>query len=403
MEQLAEARPGAMRSPGAMAVAVMVLAGTANFLGFNLPRPVLPAIQAALAHGPGDQVLVKLIMTALVAGLILGAPVASIALDRISYRIVLLGSALLFVAAGTAGYVLDDLRLLVASRFVTGAAGAVLNITAITMAGALFDPVSRGRWVGAVSAAGSLSSIIASPLAGLAGSVSWHLPFLLHLVILPIALCAPFLAGDLRTRTAGEEAGTVTRFPRYILLLSMVVGLLLTLPGIYFAFRMRDVGIVSAAAIGSLFLANTVPETIAGAAYGFIRRRIGAYGIFAMAFALAAAGMALVATMPAGAGLILGLALYGPGNALMNANTMNIAAGYGAQRSKVVALVQACYCVASVAGVVLLEAAFGRGGAAAQPLLAMAGLAVLGAAYYGGRQLRLLARGKPGLLAASSP
>lgn len=375
--------------------ALIALAGAPNFLGYLLPRPVLPAIQAALATGPGDEVRVKLVMTAFAAGLIFGSPAAGLALERTGYRTVLVSAVLLFMVAGAAGVVVSNLDLLIATRFVTGIAAAALNIAAVTMAGDLFGGVRRARWVGMIAAAGSLSTILSSPIAGWVGTISWRLPFLLHLLALPILVLALLIGPIDRPRAARAGAGPGQPFPRAILALSLIVGVLLTLPSIYVAFRMRDVGLASPATIGLFFLACNIPEAIAGALFGNIRRALSTRSVFVAGFAAMAAGLATVALSGAAAGILAGLALYGLGNSLANANTMTLATSVETRRSRVVGLVLGSYCVASIAGVALLEAVFHHGRADA-PLLALAALAGAAALFHG------LATYRPGRRPASA-
>ena len=366
-----------------MIPAAISLSGAPMFLGYVLPRPILPAIQTALAAGPEDHYLVKLIMIAFVGGLIVGSPAAGFLLERTSYRRLLGGAGLLFVAAGCSGYLISDLRLLVASRFVAGAAAAALNITAVTMAGDLYDANHRARWIGMITATGSLFAILSSPVAGFAGSVAWRLPFLLHMLALPIVLLALGMrpVAPHRSERATAASAARTRFPRAMLILALVVGIMVTLPSMYMAFRMRDIGILSPAVIGVMFLAASVPETIISALYGAVRSRLGARLVFLIGFGLAGGGLAILASIGTRFGLIGGMLVYGLGNGLLAANMMNLAASVDAHRSRIVGVVLSAYCTASVVGVLVLESLF-RGSPASAPLLVMAAGCVLAAVYY---------------------
>jgi predicted MFS family arabinose efflux permease len=360
----------------------IAFSGTANFLGYLLPRPVLPAIQDALAIGPQDYVLVKLIMTAFIVGLIVGSPIAGFLLERISYRKVLIAAGLLFIAAGCSGYFISDLRVFVLSRFFTGAAAAALNITGVTMAGDLFEPERRAKWIGFIAAAGSLSAVVSQPLAGFAGNISWRVPFLLHLLALPIVVFALMMGRvDKPSRSIEGTLLPPAPFPKLLLVLGLVIGVFMTLPSIYIAFRIRDIGIVTPATIGLFFLALNVPEAIVAAFFGPVRKRIGARLVFVLGFGLGAVGLALLALVDAPIALLAGMALFGPGNSFLNANMMNVAAGVHAHRSRVVGIVLGAYCVGSVVGVLFLEAVF-RGAKADGPLLAMAAAGAVAALYY---------------------
>src|SRR5262249_22841064 len=161
-----------------------------NFLGYVIPRPILPAIQEALAATGEQTVLVKFILPTYVMGLVLAGPIAGYVLEQGRYKIVLILSAIAFVLLGSSGYFLSNLDLLVGSRFLTGIAAGILNVTAITMAGDLFDAKQRARIIGMIAAGGSLAAVVSSPISGAVGNANWHVAFLLHGLALPIAICA---------------------------------------------------------------------------------------------------------------------------------------------------------------------------------------------------------------------
>jgi predicted MFS family arabinose efflux permease len=366
-----------------MVPVIISLSGTANYFGYVLPRPILPALQSALASGPQDHVLVKFIMTGFIVGVIFGSSLAGFFLERFTYRIVLVCAGLIFVATGCSGYLISDLRVFIASRIISGAAAGALNITAITMAGDLYRDELRARWIGVIAAAASFSLVVSSPLAGLVGNANWRMPFLLNLLELPIVVLAMFMGRIDLPRTADAAVPLLQskpRFPKALLLVGAVVGVFMTLPSIYLAFRMHDIGVISAGLIGSFFLALNIPETITAAFYGAIRRRISASAIFFLGFSLVTVGLTLVAFFDTRASLLGGMFIFGPGIGLLNANMTNVAAGISIHRSRVVGLVLSAYCVGSVIGLLLLEYVF-RNSNADRPLFSLAAFAAASALY----------------------
>jgi predicted MFS family arabinose efflux permease len=363
---------------------VISLSGTATYFGYLLPRPILPALQSALATGPHDHVLVKLIMTGFMVGVILGSWLAGFVLERVTYRTALICAGITFIAAGCSGYLISDLHLLIVSRLVTGAAAAALNITGVTMAGDLYRAEHRARWIGLISAGASFSLIVSSPLAGLVGNISWRMPFLLNLLELPIvalAMCMGRIERPRSTEAAVQLLHAKPHFPKALLPVAALVGIFMTLPSIYLAFRMHDIGVTSAGLIGIFFLALNVPETIMAAFYGAIRGRAAANSIFLLGFSLVTIGLTLVTFFDTRGSLLGGMLLFGPGIGLLTANVTNIAAGNSIHRSRVVGVVLSTYCVGSIVGLLVLEFVF-RNRNANGPLLSLAGLAAASAFYF---------------------
>src|ERR1700709_647843 len=89
--------------------AIMLLGGLMVALALGAINSVLPQIQAELAHGPKDSVLIKQLLGIGGVSMVIGAPMAGLLVDRIGARRVVIAAGLLYALAGTAGLYLSGL------------------------------------------------------------------------------------------------------------------------------------------------------------------------------------------------------------------------------------------------------------------------------------------------------
>jgi predicted MFS family arabinose efflux permease len=330
-------------------------------------------MDAVLAVGATDHLLIKLVFAIVGAGMVFGVPLAGFLIKRFGYRPVMTGASLLFASAGCAPFVLSNLHLIVANRFLVGAASGAIQISAVTLAGDFFQAERRAKLLGYMVAVGSLAGVIGTPLSGLLGSVTWRAPFLLHAIALPMAAMA-FLSlaklGPQRTKqltNAGHVEDEEEHFSRWtVAILAFVIGLVGILPAIYFVFRLREIGIASPSVIGFSLLAISIPEILTSLCYGELRKRLSADAIFVGGFAFAACGISTVACVHAYYFIVFGMMLYGPSLSLLGSNLYNVAASDSSNRGGSVGLVSTTLMAlysSTVLGVVSVEAIFQRLGA----------------------------------------
>lgn len=112
------------------AIARLALALAAPALVALIPMAVasaLPAMARDLAPGRDGAFFAQMIMTMPAIMLIVGAPAASIACERIGIRITFAAAAALFTLAGSAGMLLNGFTALAATRLLLGLSGGALD------------------------------------------------------------------------------------------------------------------------------------------------------------------------------------------------------------------------------------------------------------------------------------
>ena len=281
----------------------------------------LPRIEAALAHGPEDKFLIKMLVGVVGTAMVIGAPLTGFLADRYGLRRVLFLNYLLFTVAGSAGLYLDNLRALVVARFLIGMGAAGAATASIILINRLLPPEGRAPWMGAYIASAFIASLAMHPLVGLLAEVSWHYMFALCLAGVPfvlIALTAPdaepirIEGGAVRT-TEEQRESLLAWFPFRFAFLGLILGCIVYLPLIYTPFLLRDMG-VGPAKTSIVLLGDALTGTVAALLFGRSRRSLSSNGTFVCIFATAGIGALVTALAPNYMMVTLGLAIIGFGN-----------------------------------------------------------------------------------------
>lgn len=111
----------------------MLSGGLMTSLALGAIASVLPQIEAALAHGPADSLLIKQLLGVVGLSMVIGAPLAGFLADRVSLRHIVVPACLLYSAAGTAGLYLSNLPALIASRLLLGICAAAIATTSMVL------------------------------------------------------------------------------------------------------------------------------------------------------------------------------------------------------------------------------------------------------------------------------
>jgi len=390
MNPAAEVQPARL---GAGAKAVMVCGGAVVTLALTALSSVLPQIEAALAHGPADKLLVKMLVSIIGLSMLIGAPLGGYLIDRIGMKRVLLVASLVYGVAGTAGFYLNSLPPLIASRLVMGSAGAAIATCSMTLINTRLAGNERARWMGMHVSVYMATGILVFPAAGYLGEFGWRWPFALYAIgFLLAAVVAlgihPAMHAPRARAVPVASAGAVGWFPIRFGVLAFIIGCMTYSTIIYAPFVIRDAGVTSPTQISLVMMGGTIGAAGLASTYSLVQRHLAMLPLFACSFALLALGSALTALAPHILGIAIGLTVYSFGLAWLVPNLMTSAAQRIdlAYQGRAVGLLKACQYIASPAAALLLEPVsqrFGPSGA----ILALTALATGTLALIGYRTL----------------
>ncbi|MDX8147664.1 MFS transporter [Lentzea sp. BCCO 10_0061] len=245
-------------APTRTARAVVLASATLTIMAAAIIAPSLPAMGEVY----GDGVLVRLALTITSLAIAVSAPLAGLVADRTGRQPLLTASLVLYAVAGTAGYFVTSLPVLLGTRTLLGlAVGGVMTAVSALITD-WFEGPERGRFLGYQQAAASLGGVVFLPLAGLLAGVDWRLPFWLYSVAALIALAAA--AGLTNERPAPPQTAGGQAFPRQaigIYLLALVATLVFYMAPTQLPFLLRDLN-ASPAVIGFVIAGSTLTSVV---------------------------------------------------------------------------------------------------------------------------------------------
>nr|WP_267902759.1 MFS transporter [Halovenus carboxidivorans] len=154
-------------------------------LGTALLSPVLDSLIEPFGTTAAD---IGLMMSFFTAPPILVIPLAGMLADRYGRKPVIVGSLLLFGAAGTAIALTTNFRVALALRLLQGAAFGGLTPVIITSIGDLYAGTREATAQGLRFTGSGLAQTVFPLFAGLIVTVAWQLPFLIYAMAFPVAL-----------------------------------------------------------------------------------------------------------------------------------------------------------------------------------------------------------------------
>jgi MFS family permease len=287
--------------------------------------PALPRMAEAFSAAPNAELLSKLVLTAPAVAIALCAPFAGVLVDRVGRVRILRASLVLYGLAGTAGYALDDLYAILASRAALGVAvaGTMTSVTALV--GDYYSGEVRTRYAGLQSLVMSLGAVVCVAAGGLLADVDWRLPFLVYLtgwaVLVPVLL---YVAEPRRAEAAAvaHGHGVLPRGPIAAAygITFFAVAMFYMIP-VQMPFLLRAIGVESGAAAGAVVAAASLTAAAGSAWFARLRRSSGVLGVYAWAFGLMATGYALAGLAGTFGGALAGAAVAGVGVGLFFPNS----------------------------------------------------------------------------------
>lgn len=294
--------------------------------------PILPKLSEHFAAIPNADAVVRLALSGLSFAMIAGALLGGVAGDRFGQRRVLLWCLFAYAIAGSAGFFLDNLYLIIGSRLVLGVANAAAGI----MIGALFTtrigPQTREKWLGFIMVAGTLGAILLFGVVGVVAKLDWRYVFLLHAVAVPIALLvmATLPASDTPVKVARQatpaKSGTPGSLPIGITLIGIACGAASVGYMAFLPFHLKDVGAGEPEKVAGALMVSGLAGAAVSFCYGWIRKKLSIVQVFMLGFVVVAVGLFVVGMMTSYVPILAGLATVGGGVGLIGPNLFSASA-----------------------------------------------------------------------------
>jgi predicted MFS family arabinose efflux permease len=325
----------------------VVLGGILPGIAAGTISVMLPRISDAFGNGSND-LQIKMVATAAGLGMTFGAPIGGYLSDRFGRFSVLLVSTLIFGAAGSLAFFATELRHLIGARFIVGMCSGTLSVCYLALIGDAFSGQPQSRWLGYNGAAATFFLMLLNPAVGALTDIGWRYGFLVYGLAFPTLLLV--VAGVSRSPVTPRQSALETQddkfhIPWTAMVLAVVAGTIATGTLLYWPFRLREIGVISARDLGLYVLPNILLVGIAAFLFGFVRRFFSIPQVFMLCGLLSAIGLAIIALSPHPASTMVGLGVEGIAVGLITPNlTMfTIALSTQARRARALGAMKSVY------------------------------------------------------------
>ncbi|MGO2147826.1 MFS transporter [Halomonas sp. AOP7-E1-9] len=302
-----------------------MFASTMTVMSGAIIAPALPGISRHFSDHP--QVLIQLILTLPALMITLFSPLMGYLADRFGRKPLLLMMLSIYGLAGGAGFLIDSVNLLLASRALMGIAVAGILSISTTLVGDYFDGPERVRFLGLQSSCMALGGVVFINLGGLLSDWSWRGPFLLYLTgvfLLPYAwtmLKAPKLQSNAQTGSVNAPVKVDYMRTGIAYLAGMLSMMMFYMFPAQLPFLLSEQGEVSGLAIGIALSTAAFTASIVSFCYGYYKPFLSVMTIYIAGFVLAALGFMVVGLTQSYAMAIVGAAISGLGLGAFMPNT----------------------------------------------------------------------------------
>lgn len=168
----------------------LLLTATLTIMAGATIAPSLPEMQEHFRAVPHAELLVRLVLTLPALMIALASPLMGSLSDRWGRKPLLLLGMALYIVAGAAGAVIENIWLLLLSRALLGVGVAGILTANTALMADLFDGPARGRILGMQGVFTNVGGALFLLAGGLLAQRNWHAPFLIYLLpvlLLPLA------------------------------------------------------------------------------------------------------------------------------------------------------------------------------------------------------------------------
>ncbi|MGO2990018.1 MAG: MFS transporter [Halomonadaceae bacterium] len=304
---------------------MLLFASTMTVMSGAIIAPALPGISRHFSEHP--QVLIQLILTLPALMITLFSPLMGYLADRFGRKPLLLLMLSIYGLAGGAGFLIDSVELLLASRALMGVAVAGILSISTTLVGDYLEGSERIRFLGLQSSCMALGGVVFINLGGLLSDWSWRGPFLLYLtgvLLLPYAwamLREPHSQAGASAIHAEEPVKVDFGRTALAYFTGMLAMMLFYMFPAQLPFLLSEQGEISGLAIGVALSTAALTASVVSFCYGYYKPFLSVITIYVAGFVLAAAGFLVVGLTHSYAMAIAGAAVSGLGLGAFMPNT----------------------------------------------------------------------------------
>ncbi len=298
---------------------VLLASATLTVMTGSIIAPILNLLRDELGVDPAS---VGLIITTHALFMALFSPLIGNLIDRVGARKLFVSGLVLYGLAGGSGLFITSYWVLIVSRAILGIAVAAIATTIVVTILNLYKGVERNKVMGWRGSANSFGGIIWPLIGGFLGGFSWHLPFAVYFLGIPLGFFALITMPETR-KEKNQNTGSVLKVFRIKPVLFVIYGLLfLTMTLLYtivvFLPQLLETMGISSPFYISLFLAvAALSAGLTSLMYGKIKSRLSYKMIVLIALSLWTVGFTAISQASSSVIIAASVALFGVGQGMV--------------------------------------------------------------------------------------
>lgn len=297
----------------------LLLTATLTIMAGATIAPSLPEMGAHFRNVPQAELLVRLVLTLPALMIALASPLMGSLSDRWGRKPLLVLGMALYVLAGAAGAVIENIWLLLLSRALLGVGVAGILTANTALMADLFDGPARGRILGMQGVFTNVGGALFLVAGGLLAQQNWHAPFLIYLLpllLLPLVWTQiPNVRPQNTPRLQAEATPAALPWGKLwpIYAAGFLTFLLFYQVPTQVPFYLTERFGASSSVSGSIVALTNVAGVVAGLLFVRLGQRFAAPQLSAYAMLAIGAGLVLIGLASGYAGVVAGVFLLGLG------------------------------------------------------------------------------------------
>jgi MFS family permease len=304
----------------------ILVGSTLSVLQGAIVAPALPKISEHFAGVENIEFLSKLILSISPLFLALFSPIAGIMLEKYGRKNVLIIATVLYAFAGTTGFYLDNIFLILVGRALLGITISAMMSGFIVVLGDLYKGNELNKYMGIQGALMSFGGMVYLLVGGALANISWNLPFVGYAFSLIITIGLLLFLDETKPQNITNEKPnleTKTKFSKEIIFLNVIAFLVMVIylmVPTQLPFFLSNTFKVSPQSIGGFLALWILASSIASLSYSKIRKSLNISQIYVVGLCLWTIGYVFLYFSPSIPLILVSLAIAGIGNGLVVPN-----------------------------------------------------------------------------------
>lgn len=258
---------------------IILVSATLTVMAGAIIVPVLNLIRDDMGLTP---TFAGLIITTHALFTAIFSPLIGSIIDRIGVKKPFVFGLILYGVSGSLGLFITSFWLLMISRAILGIAVAAISTSVTVLILNLYKGETRNKVMGWQGSASSFGGIIGPLIGGLFGIISWHMPFAVYMLGIPLGFLALLIVPQIhpeRKQDMSKDGSLLEIFKSNRILptifgLAFLIMILLYSITVFLPQRLDEINIVNPFYISLFILAMSVSGALTSLVYGRIRSRL---------------------------------------------------------------------------------------------------------------------------------